>query len=475
VFRDAVAWSGGARWFAQLVSWASTLIVARLLRPEDYGIVAMAAVVTGFMAVVSELGIGVTVVTLRDLTPLQVAQLNGLALLTGLAAFAIAIAAAPVAAAVYGRPEIAPIVVALAVTLMLAAARAVPAALLQKQLRFKLLAAMEAIQSLAGAAIALAAALAGWRHWALISSIVGAALVWTVLVVAVQIAPLAFPRRQSLDRALTFTRHQVTGTVAWYCYSNADFAIAGVLLGTKALGVYAMAWTLARIIPERVTSIVMRLTPAFFAAVREDRAQLREWVYRLTETVAAFTFPALIGLAVTASDVVPLVAGPQWTSAVVPVRLLAIYGAFDVTAQLITRALIADGDVRFTSNIGLALLIVLPPAFIAGAQWGPAGIAFMWVTIAPMIRVLLLRRATRRLGLEFGRYVQALVPAVTGAIGLALAAQLTSMALINWPPVARASAAICFGGAAYAAVLWRWYRARVINWRNEWFPREMAA
>src|SRR3989442_12666108 len=78
-----VAWTGAANWAGQLVAWASTLIVARLLTPEDYGLVGMASIYLGLITLVSEFGLGSTVITLRDLSEEQVAQLNGLALLIG--------------------------------------------------------------------------------------------------------------------------------------------------------------------------------------------------------------------------------------------------------------------------------------------------------------------------------------------------------------------------------------------------------
>src|SRR5438105_3774100 len=82
-----LAWTSAAKWAGQLLAWASTLIVARLLSPADYGLVGMAAVFLGLITLVSEFGLGTTVITLRRLTDHEVAQLNGLAVLVGLCGF----------------------------------------------------------------------------------------------------------------------------------------------------------------------------------------------------------------------------------------------------------------------------------------------------------------------------------------------------------------------------------------------------
>ena len=84
-----LAWTSAARWGSQILSWASTLIVARLLTPEDYGLVGMASVYLGLVTMLSEFGLGTTVLALRDLTEEQVAQLHGFAVLFGLGSFAL--------------------------------------------------------------------------------------------------------------------------------------------------------------------------------------------------------------------------------------------------------------------------------------------------------------------------------------------------------------------------------------------------
>src|SRR5260370_41786796 len=89
-----LAWTVGVKWAAQLIAWASTLIVARLLTPDDYGLVGMATVLLGLANLISEFGVGTTVITLRDLSEHEIAQLNGFAILLGQAAFVLSCLAA---------------------------------------------------------------------------------------------------------------------------------------------------------------------------------------------------------------------------------------------------------------------------------------------------------------------------------------------------------------------------------------------
>jgi len=311
-FAGGIAWTASARWSAQAVSWGATLVVARFLSPADYGLVAMATVFIGLVAIVNEFGVGMTVVTLRDLSDEQIAQLHGLALVVGAINAALSLALAPLVAAFFGRPELVGIISLLGVTFVAAGLRTVPIATLQRSFRYRALAAIESTQAVIAALAALAGALAGAGYWALVVSQLAAAIVWTAAATVTAPARLAWPRRRTLGGAFDFTRHQLTGSIAWYCYSSSDFIVAGRVLGAVELGTYSLAWTFARIVPERLANVVIGVAPSFLAAVRDDLPVLRQWIYRLTEAMALVTFPMLVGIALTAPDLVHLAVGDRW-------------------------------------------------------------------------------------------------------------------------------------------------------------------
>jgi teichuronic acid exporter len=463
-FLKGIAWSGAARWSGQALTWAATLVVARLLTPEDYGIVAMATVIHGFVTILSEFGVGVTVVTLRGLSPLQIAQFNTLAALLGTAGFAAMAAFAPAIAVFFGRTALVPVIVAMGTTFLVSGLRTLPSALLQRDLRFGLLGALEAIQAIVGASVTLTAAWAGWGYWAIVAGALAASVSWTSMLVAVRPSSFAWPRRHVLGDALTFTRHQVTGSVAWYCYSNADFVVAGRMLGAHDLGLYTMAWTLARVVPERIANIVIRLTPAYFAAVSDNRASLRPWVCGVAEGIALICFPLLVGLSITADDALRVVVGPQWIAAVLPLRLLALYGAFDVVTQPLTRALVAIGDAQFTARMGVSLAAIMPIGFVIGAGYGPAGLAVAWLLIAPAVRLLALARARRLIGLTVVEYGRAVWPAFSATAIMAAVAVVTKMFFASEPPIVRLIATVLAGCAAYVTALLVVHRTRALVW-----------
>ena len=465
-FVRGVAWSGSARWAAQLITWVSTLFVARLLSPDDYGLVGMATVVFGAVNVFVDFGVTLTVITLRHLTPAQIAQLNGLAALLGLAGFLAAAALGPVAAWFFGRPELTFVLMALATTFLMLGPRQVPMALLQRDMRFRAFAAIEATQALGAAAVTFAAAFSGAGFWALIAGIVAGQGAATVLALATGRHAMKWPRPAELGDALQFTRHQLTGSLAWYAYSNADFAVAGRLLGARDLGIYTIAWTFARIVPERLAHLVTRLTPAFFAPLQDDRVALCRWIYALTEALTVLTFPLLVGLALIAPDAVPLLVGAQWTGAVLPLQLLAVFSMWDVVMQLLSRGLTAVGDTRFPARVGVSLAVVMPVAFIVGSQWGPAGIAAAWVLVNPAVRWVMVYRARRSLGLSVRQWVAAMRPAATATALMGAAVVTIGAAAAGYSPLVRLLAQIAGGGVMFALGIALLHRRRLLVWRD---------
>src|SRR5438876_9535802 len=135
-----VAWTAAAKWASQALSWVSWLIVARLLTPADYGLVGMAAIYLGLITVLSEFGLGTAVLAVRELSVEQLNQLNGLAVLLGLASLLASCIVAIPLGRFFHAPQLPLVVVAMSTTFVITSFKTVPLALLQRDLRFKALA-----------------------------------------------------------------------------------------------------------------------------------------------------------------------------------------------------------------------------------------------------------------------------------------------------------------------------------------------
>jgi O-antigen/teichoic acid export membrane protein len=455
-----IAWTAGAKWSSQLISWASFVIVTHLLAPSDFGLVGMALLYCGLLQVVTD-ALGTAVTTLRDLTGEQLAQLNTVALMSGVLACLISCGLAIPLGHFFSSPRLPLVVVVMSTMFLVSGLRTVPYSLLYRDMRFRLLSILEATQTVAQALTMLAFAWLGFRYWTLVlGNIVGAA---TLAALQISWRPyrFAWPRFSAMKNALTFSRHIMVSSVSWYGYSNADFLVAGRVLGQASLGAYTLAWTLATLPLEKVTAIASNVSYAYFSAAQNDNAALRRYLRILTEGLSIITFPATIGLALVAGDFVHLVLGAKWQGTIVPLEILAVYASFRCIVTLLPSILNVTGESRFVMRISQAALILMPSAFYVGSRWGPAGIAYGWVIAYPVVAIFLYRRTFRKIKMPWRDYLAAVRPALTGCLIMAAAVGILKRTLAsNFPLSVRFGLEVLAGGAAYALTLAVFHRDR---------------
>lgn len=457
-----VAWTGAAKTIAQVFSWVTSIFVARLLTPADFGIIGMAMVYVGVMSMVTEFGLGSAVVAHRSLTRSQIAQLNGLSLLLGVAAVGLSTLAAQPMGWFFHSPAVAPVIVALSAMVLFDSARTVPAAVLAKEMRFKVLAMIEAIKTVLVAAVTVALAFAGFRYWSLVVGVLVGSVVATTLLLLRHRVPLRIPKPSELKDAFRQTRHFLVTNVSWYAYSNADFAVAGRMLGQAPLGEYTFAWTLANSPAEKAMGIVNRVLPSVYSAASTDSAALRRYLLRITEVAALAMFPAAAGLALVSPDLIRALLGEKWLGAVAPLCILAIYAAIHSLSVLVPPLLLAVGEVRVLSRIVTVSALVLPVAFVIGGwQFGSIGIASVWITVYPAILAFMYRVAFRAIDLDWRDYAAALGPAVIGTSTMALAVVLFQQFSPSDHAAMRLVFAIALGVVVYGACLQIFFRPRL--------------
>jgi PST family polysaccharide transporter len=451
---QGVAWTAGLRWAAQIVSWASTLIVARLLSPSDYGLVAMATVVLGFITLLNEFGLGSAVIKHRELTEHQVAQVHGLCIAVGFVGMAVGLASAYPLARFYERPELVAVVAVLSSNFVITAFRTIPLALLQRDLQFRTVAINDGVQTVVLSIAMVVFAALGFRYWTLVIGGILAGLISTGLAYYYRPQRPAWPRLSEIREPVRLGAHVVGARVGWYVYQNADFLIAGKVLGAAALGAYSIAWTIASIPVEKVSAMVGRVTPGFFSAVQDDLPTLRRYFLQLTAMLGLITIPAAVGMALVAPEFVELFLGEKWRNAVAPLQLLAIYASLRSIVTLFPSVAVITGLSGFGMRNALLGAVVMPAAFLVGSRWGATGIAAAWIVAYPLVVLPLWRVVLRRIELPAGAYLRAMWPAVSSAVLMALAVVAMRLALPPmWQLSVRLGAMVVLGLIVYCASL----------------------
>jgi len=245
-------------------------------------------------------------------------------------------------------------------------------------------------------------------------------------------------------------------------YEKLDNVTAGRMLGQAALGVYGMAWNLANVPMEKLTSLVTTTIPTYFASVQTEPAALRRYLRTLTETLALTTFPATIGLALVARDLIPFALGHKWDGVILPLEILSVYVTFRSIVALLGKLLTAVGNPRFVMWDDLAALVILPTGFYIGSHWGTRGIAWGWVAAYPIIALPLYWKTFKTIEMPVREYIRALRPALHGTLAMVGAVSLLKWALVSTAPAwLRLVLEIASGASAYLLTLFLLHRERM--------------
>lgn len=449
-----VVWSRGV---VQVVSFASTLVVARLLIPEDYGVMALASMWTYMVSLVAELGLGAVILQFRDLDE---RELNACFWLTlGVAGFGYVVlyAAAPAIGAWFATPTLSAVLRALGLMLPLVALRTVPESLLRKQLELDKVSKGEIASAVVAIPVVLGTAWAGGGVWALVVGALIAPLVQgTMTFWFVRWSPGLRVGGSRLQRLIRFGLAALGARFCWAVYYEADTFVLGKISGDVVLGFYSMAKQLAMLPVEKISLVVNQLAPPLMAELQADRHGMRTALLRGLRLMAWTTFPMSIGLALVAGDLVHTILTDKWSAAVPIIYVLCVYAATRSVALLFPTVLMAQYRAKFVFGYNLMLLGLMPVAFWIGARWfGAIGVAAAWALVYPIVVIWIAGETLRAVSVAWKTFCIELSRPLAATLLVVATMVAANWALASWGAVGRLAVTSLAGAAAYTAGLWR--------------------
>jgi O-antigen/teichoic acid export membrane protein len=425
----STAWYVGTRLWTQVLSWAVTIVLARLLAPSDYGLFGMAFSVIVFLEMFHEFGLGMVIVQRQELTRQQLNTIFwvviGISLVTASAGFA----AAPAIAGFYAEPRLTWIVRALALMLLVNAFGMVSYSLLTKEIDFRRRSLGEAMGVLASTATSLTLALHGQGVWALVLGELARTVVRNVTVFTL------CGWRPGLDCAwrgmrsvFGFGANVVGASFVGHCTGLATTAVLGRLLGPVALGLYSMSSNLASNSVQKLSMVVInQMSFPVFSRVQSEPDRLRRYFLTISRYTLMAVLPLQVGMLLVAHDFVRVVLTERWM-AIAPLLQIqclgSVWGIVGVPAATALNARgRADTMFRFTLISSLLHVVACAGAAPFGVTWVVAG----WAASHCLTRSLLVGLALRELSVPASRYVEnasapllATVAMVTGVLAVQL-------------------------------------------------------
>jgi PST family polysaccharide transporter len=382
-----------------ILQFGSQVILARLLLPTDFGLLAMVGPLVAAALLLTDLGLSAATIQRPTINQIELSSLFWLNVLIGCFLAGLAVAAAPLAAVFYATPAVTPVMMTMAIALLLSSLSAQHLALLNRRMRFGAIAMIEVGALAAGVAVGVGAALAGFGYWSLVAMQVtnGAA----TLIMAWFFSRWK-PSRPGISRdALHLLRFggTVTGyNLLGYLITNLDNILIGARFGAGPLGIYDRAYKLMFQPLWQMTAPAARVAVPLLSRLSHDDAEYRGTYLAMLGGVLTLTTPGILCAIVFAHPVILVLLGERWLQSAPTFAWLGVAALSLQLRQAASWLFVSQGRANEQlkwGGIGSAAVIV---GYLIGIFWGPKGVAMSAAISSAVVQIPLMWWAVTRSG-----------------------------------------------------------------------------
>ncbi|MEZ0447895.1 lipopolysaccharide biosynthesis protein [Cellulomonas sp. ICMP 17802] len=376
-------WMTAQKWLMRLTGLVTIAILARLLDPQDFGVVAVASAVVPFVLLLSDLGLSTYLVQVEDPDRRTLSTGFWFSLIAAVVLGGALTAAVPAIVDLLNVPDAAPVLRVLLLSVPLVVCGSVPSALLRRHLAFKRLAMQSAIAAGAAQVVAVVLALSGAGVWALVAQTLTAAAIQTgaAWISARWLPSLQFSRERFAEM-MRFGYKIVAVDILGVARNWAETAIVAVALGVTGLGYLAIAQRLVQVAQDLGGSAIIPVSTVVLAQVRSTPDRLRSAYMRASALTYLTVSPVLTFVAVAAPVVLPLLFGPQWDPAVAVTRGLAVAGVLTLGAMVDQSLFYALGRPGVWFGYAIVTEVVTVGATAVAVHSGLTAVAWAFVGVA---------------------------------------------------------------------------------------------
>src|SRR5882724_8632977 len=359
-----------------LLRVGSVMALARLLTPRDFGLVGMVTALTGVLSLFRDFGLSSAAIQRATVTEEQISTLFWINMLVGAILALLTVFMAPFVAGFYHEPRILGVTALLGAGFLFNAAGVQHGALLQRQMRFTTVAAIDILSLVLSVAAGIGMAIRGYGYWALVVMTLTGPTVSTICAwIATAWIP-GMPHKQVGIRSMMRFGGTITlnGLVVYVAY-NMEKVLLGRFWGAEAIGLYGRAYQLINIPTDNLNQSVGEVAFSALSRVQNDPPRFKSYFLKGYSLVLAMTIPITIMCAFFADDLILVLLGPKWSSAAVIFRLLAptilIFAMINPLAWL----MFALGLVGRSLKVALVFAPLVIGGYLAGLRYGPKGVA----------------------------------------------------------------------------------------------------
>ncbi len=375
-------WSTVSQISRQIVQYVSTFVLVGLLSPSDFGLMAMALIVIGFLDIFKDLGTGSALIQNENPSDRLKSSLFWINAGFGLIITLLLYSTAPIVANIYGSKDVAQILQVLSISFFIAGISIVHKSLLEKSLSFKTLSIIESISSVVSSTVGITLAFWGYGVWSLVFqtltfSFLNSLFLWMFS----KWHPVITFNYKELKALSSYSLNLLGFNIINYFSRNADYFIIGKFLGDRPLGHYYLAYRIMLYPVQNITTVVSRVIFPSFSTVQTDNNKLKNAYSKVTNSIAILTFPMMMGLAFLSNDFVKLFFGSNWNSELVSrlIIILSPVGALQSIVATVGIIYQAKGRTDWMFKWSIFAIGITILGFFIGLRWGVIGVAVSYL------------------------------------------------------------------------------------------------
>lgn len=434
---------------------ARLIVLARLLTPHDFGLMAVALTAMALMRQFSETGFKQALIQ----RPGEVRSYLGTAwtviFLRNMVLAGVMVATAPLVASFFDAPEAKALLQVLAISWVISGLRNVGMVLLHKELAFGRFAAFHLTLAIVELAVSVSLALVFRSVWALVYGYLASSMVGLVLsyVVAPRPERIALDLRKARELFI-FGRWILGSNVIGFLLMQLDKIVIGKVAGVTALGLYQLAFNISSMAGRELQRVIAQTTLPAYSKLQDRTQDLKNAYLKVVQISSLAVMPATVGMVLLADGLVHNVLGEQWLAIIGTMQILAIWSATHGLARTATSLFAGMGkpDIS-TKTMAIRLLILAALIYPFVSWWGMPGAAIALVVSSATVDPLVWYLAARLVGARIGDLAKALAPATVGSLAMIITVLTLDGTLLSQRELPGFVALVLLAGVAYLAGL----------------------
>lgn len=377
--KNGLKWTSLSTIIINLLQVLQLIILARFLEPSAFGLMALVAVVIGLMKVFLDMGISNAIIHKQNITKDQLSIMYWLNILIGCMLFGIATLIAPFMAGFYKEPLLEQLIIIVSLTFIIQPFGHQFYIIWQKEMKFKEIAKIDIINKSISFIVTITLAYKGYGVFSLVFGILIGSISQTIQYMILgfkDYKPSLKFKVKEIEYFIKFGFYITGSQIINYFNSQLDSLIIGKLVGVEALGIYTIAKQIVMRPSQVINPLVTRVMFPAMSNIQENTTKLKHIYLKMINYLSSVNFPIYTFFFIMANDLVAILFGEKWMSAVPIIQVLSIYAAIRSTGNPIGTLVLAKGKVRRLFWWNFSLLIYTPIVIFIGSHYNLIGIAW---------------------------------------------------------------------------------------------------